>query len=88
MRRGSRISRSARSSPDGNEFMRFSDVSQLALAKLHAKIATDRAAAIPNDSATRRRTGTPSRSQIAASASPDAMSATAIRTTSRRMRPC
>ena len=57
-------------------------------ANVHAIIAAAPTASRPAESNTRRRTAMPSRTQIAASVSPISTSADAMRTTSRRIRPC
>ena len=68
--------------------MRLSDRSQLAAAALLETTISTAQAASAIDSWTRRRTGTPSRSQIAAKTKPAITSAAAISTTSRRTSPC
>ena len=88
MRSGPRTCLSASSSASGNEFIRFSDVSQLTVAKLHTIIAADARAPTTSDSATRRRTARPIRSHPAAIISPAAMRIPAMSTTSSRTRPC
>ena len=87
-RSGARICSSAASSASGNELPRLSDVSQLGVANVHATIAAVASAASAGRLVDAAAHGTPSRIQMAASASPRHDQRDAIRTTSSRIRPC